>query len=752
MKRDIIISAKKRGEVMLKLENISKYYSTKETVTQALNKINLTFNKGEFVVITGESGSGKSTLLNVISGLDSYEDGELKINDDETSYYAQEDWEQYRKHYIGFVFQNYNIIDAYTVFQNVYIALTVQGYDKETRKERALELIDQVGLTSHKNHKASKLSGGQKQRVSIARALAKDAPIIVADEPTGNLDVATGKQIIELLKSISKDKLVIMVTHDFPAVKDYATRTIRLFDGEVVEDKTLKKADEVPIEPDKSPYHINWINLAGIAFKNILAMPKKTLLTLLVSVFIVLVFTLTYGSYVQQSSATQMTYHPYFNNNTENRIIITRVDGTMFTDQELTAFNQLDGVEAVAPHDVVFDLEANVVIYNDRFDYSYTQPVKLMHANALTNRDLKEGRLPQEELEIVVGSNTSFELGEMIEVELSNMGYRYGDMIEEDAVFTKTVEVVGISNKISTGWQEEFYLHDDLFNDPYVILAASKAFHNMNVWFEDEIVYHIPGYRLIISSDVERGTFELSNQALQNFKTSFDETVQDTITDLEFTVVSKSSFYEMRGDTPFKITESDGVEVYDSIVRIHPEDLMMFISEEAYQISLVVYDRYAFNQVDDALDRNLYHVVYPANFDDGFSQVFTVINNILQGFSSVFLLVVMYFGAYLALKNIMKSKQKDFVIMRSIGASKKDLNRISVLEMVFVMGFAFMLVVLFFIINQNLTTPIPDYLRYFSFSNYLFMLGALMILSILLALRFNKKLFSISVMNALRVE
>ena len=253
---------------MLKLQNVSKYYSSNEVVALGLRKVNLEFELGEFVAVTGESGSGKSTLLNVISGLDSYEDGEMYVNGEETSYFSIEEWEAFRRQYIGFVFQSYNIIDSYSVLENVMIALTIQGYDKATRKERALKLIDQVGLSTHVHHKASKLSGGQKQRCVIARALAKDCPIIVADEPTGNLDSESSKNILSLLKEISKDKLVIVVTHNYDEVSAYATRKIRLFDGEVVEDKIIKKHDHVEVTNHVPSYRMTWINLIGISLRN----------------------------------------------------------------------------------------------------------------------------------------------------------------------------------------------------------------------------------------------------------------------------------------------------------------------------------------------------------------------------------------------------------------------------------------------------------------------------------------------------
>ena len=173
---------------MLKLENLSKYYYSSSSVTCALRKINLEFNVGEFIAITGESGSGKTTLLNIISGLDSYEDGELYYNNKKTSYFDDSDWENYRKDQIAFIFQNYNLIDSYSVLENVMVTYIIEGRSYKEAKRKAKELLKFVGLDKDVHKKATKLSGGQKQRLAIARALAKDSQIIVADEPTGNLD------------------------------------------------------------------------------------------------------------------------------------------------------------------------------------------------------------------------------------------------------------------------------------------------------------------------------------------------------------------------------------------------------------------------------------------------------------------------------------------------------------------------------------------------------------------------------------
>lgn len=222
--------------VRIQLQNVSKYYYSETAVTQALQGINLQFRMGEFVAITGESGSGKSTLLRIISGMDTFDDGELYVDGQPTFQYDEDAWEEYRRTKIGFVFQDYSLIGHYTAKENIVSALLIMGVPQKEASDKALRYLERVGLSAQKDQRASKLSSGQKQRLSIARALAKDTDIIVADEPTGNLDSETGEQIVKLLRDLSKDHLVIMVTHNYEQVEKYVTRKVRLHDGALILD------------------------------------------------------------------------------------------------------------------------------------------------------------------------------------------------------------------------------------------------------------------------------------------------------------------------------------------------------------------------------------------------------------------------------------------------------------------------------------------------------------------------------------
>lgn len=265
---------------MLELKKISKTYNTNNFKQTALNNVSISFREQEFAAILGPSGSGKTTLLNIIGGLDKYDSGDLIINNVSTKLYKDRDWDTYRNYRVGFVFQNYNLISHQSILSNVELALTLGGVSKEERKTKAIEVLTKVGLKDHIYKKPNQLSGGQMQRVSIARALVNDPDIILADEPTGALDSNTSVQIMELLKEVSKTKLVIMVTHNPELAKNYATRIINIKDGKVVDDTNPYKdvKSKVIEENFTKRTSMSLLTAFSLSFNNLMTKKGRTIL------------------------------------------------------------------------------------------------------------------------------------------------------------------------------------------------------------------------------------------------------------------------------------------------------------------------------------------------------------------------------------------------------------------------------------------------------------------------------------------
>lgn len=266
---------------MLQLKEIVKTYGSGENVVHALNGVSITFRKNEFVAILGHSGCGKTTMLNIIGGLDHYTSGDLIINGVSTKQYKSRDWDAYRNHSIGFVFQSYNLIPHQSVLANVELALTISGVSKAERRKRAKEALEKVGLGNQLNKKPNQMSGGQMQRVAIARALINDPDILLADEPTGALDSETSIQVMELLKEIAKDKLVIMVTHNPELAEDYANRIVKVKDGKITNDSNPYEAEETDSDKpsEKKRVSMSFGTAVSLSLNNLLTKKGRTILT-----------------------------------------------------------------------------------------------------------------------------------------------------------------------------------------------------------------------------------------------------------------------------------------------------------------------------------------------------------------------------------------------------------------------------------------------------------------------------------------
>lgn len=308
---------------MLQIKNISKTYKTGNFIQKALNEVSLNLRDNEFVAILGPSGSGKTTLLNIIGGLDKYDSGDLIINGISTKDYKDKQWDTYRNHTIGFIFQSYNLIPHQTILSNVELALTIAGISKKEKAKLALDALDKVGLKEQAHKKPNQLSGGQMQRVAIARALVNNPSIVLADEPTGALDTKTSIQVMNLLKEVAKDRLVVMVTHNPELAKEYANRIVNLKDGVIIDDTNPYKGLESGTNPDSNlmgsnlpPAHMSFLTALSLSFNNLLSKKGRTILTAfagsigIIGISLILALSTGFQNYIDKIQDDTMSSYP----------------------------------------------------------------------------------------------------------------------------------------------------------------------------------------------------------------------------------------------------------------------------------------------------------------------------------------------------------------------------------------------------------------------------------------------------------
>ncbi len=368
---------------MLSLKNITKNYVAGDTTVEALKGVSLNFRKSEFVSILGPSGCGKTTLLNIIGGLDRYTSGDLMVTGKSTKEFKNRDWDTYRNHSIGFVFQNYNLIPHQSVLSNVELALTLSGVSKSERRARAKQALEKVGLGDQIHKKPNQMSGGQMQRVAIARALVNDPEILLADEPTGALDTVTSVQIMELLKEISKDRLIIMVTHNPDLAEEYSTRIIRLLDGRVTDDSNPFSDSEYTLQTEnqkkaietgevktvnkgrKKKTSMSFFTALSLSTNNLMTKKARTFLTAFAGsigiIGIALILSLSHGlqSYIDRVQEETLTSYPILlqSETVDYSAMITSMMGENMTEEELSAHED----ERIYSNDVMTDMMSSVL-------------------------------------------------------------------------------------------------------------------------------------------------------------------------------------------------------------------------------------------------------------------------------------------------------------------------------------------------------------------------------------------------------
>ena len=755
---------------IIRLKNVSKFYYSKGIIASGISKVNLDLDLGEFVVITGESGSGKSTLLNVISGLDTYEEGEMYIEGQETSHYTATDFENYRQKYISCIFQSFNLVSSYTVYQNIALAMQIDGYDAAEIKKKVLDIIEKVGLSEYKNRKVSKLSGGQKQRVAIARALAKDTRILVADEPTGNLDSDSAEGIVELLTKISADKLVIVVTHNYEQFKDHATRVIKMHDGKIVEDSG---ASDTPLisnavlplgnraartEEQKTKKKRNSIGYGTqlrLGIRNTFNLPAKLLLLLLVFIFVTSAVSAQYVTVKKQGdTVSEQGRNNYFENYNPKRIVVEKADGSAFTRADYKALENAEHVEKLIKEDIIYD--TSIYIENNEFSfYGY-----MMDLASLTEEPTLGG-LPEKDDEVVLtGYDDGWSFGDEPK---KLIGKTYKVSLNDGT--EKKVKIAGIvlrdyaedegSDMITTTLESDIYFTDKMIEEMRRDMYASGSTTTMLI--NSHEVRLTPGEGgLVTNENVPEGYILLPTDYDPEFKEGY-------AAGKEVKLTAKNLYYEQSLDlmimgtygqkTFEKKTGLKNIAEHNGEVFMNPTDYRRLYEKGSFQASVFVDNTKNLEGMKDMLERGGYRALILKDHIYNFMDEDIV--RIIQLPLAVVVCLAVFFIAYFVIRLILKSRGVYFATARMLGMGKSPASRIMRVELVIVatisyaLFFAFVYMSRMGIINNE---KLMDYVTYLTVRDYVILAVILMVMAILISGRFMRTIFRSSAMGAFREE
>ena len=799
---------------MLKLVNVSKFYYNKGIVSSGITKVNLVLNLGEFVAITGESGSGKSTLLNVISGLDSYEEGEMYINGKETSHYTETDFEDYRRKYISNIFQNFNLVNSYTVYQNVELVLLLNGYKKHDVKEKILDIIDQVGLTEFKNTKVSKLSGGQKQRVAIARAMVKDTPIIVADEPTGNLDSKSAYEVIEILKRVAKNKLVIVVTHNIEQVENIATKIIKMHDGRITEINEIKKinldnlyeddaenensskANFVKSENKESEQYniksedeseksssnkskksqkeirqtknksISLLNKYRLGFRNTFNIPAKFILLVAVFFFVASAIIATYGGFkLSDKNREPFGMSIVLGNTSPKRILINKKDRTAFDDELYEKIQSIENVNYIVKDDTFLDSEVLLMGKEDSSQDNQNINAKQLGGSADSIDTFKgeatHGRMPENENEAIVQvdkdkfSYIIDEKDDLLNSEfllsLTSMSGGY----EEENLGVITLVGISVSNDENFKYTNRPKIY--FSNNTMKILRTSANKQNseitafMNNKYQD--------YKVLPSNKVESGKAIIDDDLKYEFDKykAVGNPIKVKISNIYFSQELNLTI----GDTYTKnnFINKTGYDKYSSNrnnIFINDQDYNSLFSKQPYQSSVFVKDE---KKIDETIEELKKLGVNPKKATDfvvsSVLEVYVKMVKIIKTIVSIILIVALFFISYVIIKIILKSRNVYYTTLRMLGARMKDVKRILDIELFFNSTFAYLLFLVDVILIKNniiKNQSVQELLSFIQIKDYIITYVMVVVMARLSSNRFAKKIFKKSAITTYNEE
>ena len=741
---------------LLTLKDIGKIYVSEGSVSVGIRGVNLSFNKGEFVAVTGKSGSGKSTLLNVISGMDTYEEGELFIEDQPTSHYMQQDWEEYREKYISFIFQDYNIIESFTVLQNVELAL-MHIDDKKERRKRAMELLRRVGMTSHIRQKGSKLSGGQKQRTVIARALAKDSPIILADEPTGNLDAATSAEIIELLREVSKDKLLIVVTHNFEQVEAYSTRHIRIFDGSVESDQKYCGTPSIDIcekEKEDTQRSIKKQIKNGITLGRTIFTAKPKL-----SVFICLLLIVgTLGVFLMTTlcgNANDIFEKKYMFTHIDGRLVVTKRSGEVISQEEVDILVEKYGAKDSLRYDILLDMGNSVyVTFSEEEDY-WEKSTSLNYTYGKKYSGKIIGRYPEKENEVFL----------YLPVYWQPTVGKESLKLKEVMIDSVYYDLVGVKY-----FYDNNHLGECLFTEEGFNFATARHFimNNSSVMLkvvstkeQGSQIFQL--HNIYVSFDMDPDKIYIEHNAYNNLPSDAFTT----------TVTYSSEYYKYN----YNYNGSEKIYIFnktftdENITRVRPivknkrimseslimsDELICRIAQEVLnlkytQASLFFEDDEAAQQAAEQIKKEGY-IAVPSNttYEPGAEEtMMSLISSLVLVFAWLIAIVFLAFFINLCLGRTLGAFKGDMAIMRSMGIPVKVIRIGMYVRMLISLLPAFVVVA----VSAALIYTSPKTNEYFVYLyawQYVMIFIGMILLTVRVTYRQIRKLFGQSVKKALK--
>lgn len=715
---------------MIKLKDVSKYYYNKGLITSGITKINAEFNIGEFIVITGESGSGKSTLLNVISGLDTYEDGEMYIDGKETSHYGDEDFEEYRKEYISNIFQNFNLVGSYTVYQNIELVMLINGYTKKEARPKILKLINEVELTKYKNTRVSKLSGGQKQRVAIARALAKNTPIIIADEPTGNLDKRAAESVLKTLALTAKDKLVIVVTHNYEQVEKYATRKITMFDGKILEDKIITKTDEVKTDGNLESKKMKPLSKLRLGVRNTFNIVPKFLLLLAVFLFMFAAITTEMaGLRENKYEEERVGNNSYLQNKDTSRIIINKSDKSPFTDEDYQKIEALGNISRIQKDDYLEDLSAS--LYSD---YYYISGSVIKR----TSQKLDLGRNIEKDNEVVIQMNKENNtIGDPEKILNKEFMYNYQDN-------TTKLKVVGIIFNDDLDYESIIEVSDNMINEFILNYVISRTTQTLTVNGADTYcnLFYIDSVNdssIYVNENLNNNSYPIKMVSL-----SLSNTYVNKVFDLKVEhVLNKYNSKRLTGYS----YEENTCYLSKNLIR-------NTLIRDKYQTSIFVKDEVKINDTINDLMNLGYSTYAVKDMLINESATMTYIYNIINLVLMIIILVAMFFISYLIIKLILKSRKNYYTIIRILGGSKKNCKSILKIELYTILNIAFIILTLlvYMIVNGMIDISLRSSLKLLNIKDYVLIYILIFALTYLISVRFGRFIFKESAIKTYNEE